>query len=414
MAVPLIQRGGTRLAVMALGGVSLIGGLGAALALVGIPIADGASRLASVHGPLMVIGFVTTLIALERAVSLRKPWAFAAPACTGLGGILLLTPVPVAAALAVQCVGLAVLVAVYSRLWDRAPSVPVGVQWLGAVLGLGAGLLWLGGVGTPAVLPWIAGYLVLTIAGERLELSHVSSPPPSAERWLLGLAALLALAAPLSLVVPSGGSELVAVGLLGVAAWLFRFDVAKTLVRGTGLPRFAAANMLAAAVWLAVAGLIWLVTGPLNGAITYDAVVHSITLGYAMSMIFGHAPIIFPAVLRRPLPYHPVFWVPSVLLHLSLVVRVSSELRAWGVAWQAAGVLGVLAIVVFALTVISRVLIAGREAQARNEERRARIAARAAREETGVQDRAEVPEHAAAPDPDPSHEEQNNHEGSRA
>lgn len=363
MGVPLIQRGGTRLAVMALGGASLVGGLLAALTLVGVPIADAGSRLASVHGPLMVIGFVTTLIGLERAVSLRAVWGFLAPVFTGLGGILLLTPVPVTAALGVQCVGLAVLVAVYSRLWDRAPSVPVGVEWLGSVLALGAGLLWLGGVGTAAVLPWIAGYLVLTIAGERLELSHVSSPPPSAERWLLGLAALVAVAAPISMVVPHGGNELVAAALLGIAIWLFRFDVAKTLVRGTGLPRFAAANMLAASFWLAVGSVIWLLTGPLDGALTYDAVVHSITLGYAMSMIFGHAPIIFPAVLRRPLPYHPLFWIPSVLLHASLFLRIASELRTWGVAWQVAGVLGVLSIIVFALTVISRAVVSGRESR---------------------------------------------------
>lgn len=352
----LTQRGGTRLAVMALGGVSLMAGLLAALALVGLPVVDGDARLPSIHGPLMVIGFVTTLIGLERAVSLRALWGFLAPLLTGLGGILLLTPVPVSAALAVQCAGLLALVAVYSRLWDRAPSVPVGVEWLGSVLALGAGLLWLGGVGTPAVMPWIAGYLVLTIAGERLELSHIASPPPSAERWLLGLAAIVALAAPLSLVLPSGGNELVAAAFIGLAVWLFRFDVARTLVRGSGLPRFAAANMLAAAAWLAIAGTIWLLTGPLAGAPTYDAVVHAITLGYAMSMIFGHAPIIFPAVLRRPLPYHPAFWAPAVILHASLVLRVAADLRAWGTAWQVAGVLGVLALLVFLATVVTGAL----------------------------------------------------------
>jgi len=39
--------------------------------------------LAEVHGPVMVFGFVGTLVALERAVALGSRWAAAAPACSG-------------------------------------------------------------------------------------------------------------------------------------------------------------------------------------------------------------------------------------------------------------------------------------------------------------------------------------------
>jgi len=35
----------------------------------------------------------------------------------------------------------------------------------------------------------------------------------------------------------------------------------------------------------------------------YDAVVHAIFLGFVISMVMAHAPVILPAVLRRPLPY---------------------------------------------------------------------------------------------------------------
>ena len=116
--------------------------------------------------------------------------------------------------------------------------------------------------------------------------------------------------------------------------------------------------MLAGAAWLAVAGAVWIVTGPLMGAATYDSVVHAVTLGYVISMIFGHAPIIFPGLLRRPLPYHPVFWIPSALLHGGLAVRIIADLSGWGGLWQAGGVLGVVAIVVFAITVVVRVTTA--------------------------------------------------------
>lgn len=39
-------------------------------------------------------------------------------------------------------------------------------------------------------------------------------------------------------------------------------------------------------------------------------------------MVFGHAPVILPAVLRVPLPYHPVLYLPLVLLHGALVLRI--------------------------------------------------------------------------------------------
>jgi hypothetical protein len=43
------------------------------------------------------------------------------------------------------------------------------------------------------------------------------------------------------------------------------------------------------------------------------------------AMVFGHAPIIFPAVLRVAVPYHASFYLPLVLLHLSLLVRLAGN-----------------------------------------------------------------------------------------
>ena len=40
-------------------------------------------------------------------------------------------------------------------------------------------------------------------------------------------------------------------------------------------------------------------------------------------MVFGHAPIIFPAVLRVAVPYHATFYLPLALLHASLAVRLA-------------------------------------------------------------------------------------------
>ncbi len=52
-----------------------------------------------------------------------------------------------------------------------------------------------------------------------------------------------------------------------------------------------------------------------------DAALHAVFLGFVFSMVIGHASIIFPAVMRVKIPYHPVFYLPLVALHLSVLAR---------------------------------------------------------------------------------------------
>ena len=157
-----------RLALLLGGGVAMLLGLDAGLLLLGLSAPVTTERLPEVHGQLMLIGFLGTVIALERAVALRRPWGFSAPLATGFGALLLLSPLPVAVGQVVQLIGLSVLVGIYGALWRRAGSTAVAIQWLGAVLATGGVLLWAAGVATGALFPWLAGFLVLTIAGDRL------------------------------------------------------------------------------------------------------------------------------------------------------------------------------------------------------------------------------------------------------
>ena len=59
-----------RLPLLAAGGLALVGGLYAALLLLDAPLPDTTAGVGQSHGPVMVFGFVGTLIALERAVAL--------------------------------------------------------------------------------------------------------------------------------------------------------------------------------------------------------------------------------------------------------------------------------------------------------------------------------------------------------
>lgn len=340
-----------RLALLLPGGLALALGLDAALLLLGLPAPLRWERLPEVHGVLLVLGFVGTLVALERAVALGRWWAYGSPTALGAGGLALVTSVPRAVGASLLLAGAALLVAVYVPLWRRQPAGAVVVQAMGAVLGTGAAVLWLGGVPVPPLLPWLAGFLVLTIAGERVELARVGLLAPRAEALGVAAAAAVVAGTVASLLWPVPGTAVLGAALLALVAWLARFDVARHTVRSTGLPRFMAVCLLAGYAWLAVAGGVWLVAGPVSGGAGYDALVHAVFLGFVLSMIMAHAPVILPAVLRRPLPYHRVMYVPALLLHASLALRVVvGDARGVDGAWQVGGALNVVAVLLFVAT----------------------------------------------------------------
>jgi hypothetical protein len=304
-------------------------------------------RLPEVHGMLMVFGFVGALISLERSVALRRPWGFSAPALLGLGGLLLVSPLPLAVGQWVSLAGAAAMVAVYVPLWRRQRDDAVLIQAFGAVLACAALTLWLGGVTVPRLLPWLVGFLVLTIGAERLELARLAMGP-SAGRTLVLLSAGFVSGIVASLLWPVVGYPLLGLMLLLLGGWLAQHDIARRTIHTTGITRFMAGNMLAGYFWLAVAGTLWLIGGAAFSGAGYDAVIHAVFLGFTLSMIMAHAPVILPAVLRRPLPYHPVLLAPAVLLHLSLALRLwLGDAHGVRLGWQAGGVLNVTALLLF-------------------------------------------------------------------
>lgn len=330
-------------------GFALLAGLDAGLLLLGLPAPVEVARLAGAHGILLVLGFVGTLIALERAVAARRSWCYLAPAALGAGAVLLTTPAPRHLAGALLLIGSATLVAVYVLLWQRSNDPAVLVQAAGAVLATGAALLWLGGVGVPDLLGWLVGFLLLTIAGERLELARVALRGAAAEMLLVASAAAVVAGALAALLWPTTGYALLGAAVLATTLWLVRYDVARRTVRSTGLSRYTAVCLLAGYGWLPVPALIWLLAGPVRAGGGYDAVVHAVMLGFVMSMIMAHAPVILPAVLRRPLPYTAAMYGPVVLLHLSLLLRVAvGDARGIEAAVRTGGVLNIVAVLVFA------------------------------------------------------------------
>lgn len=349
----LITTPRARLVLIAAAAVVLILGLAAGLLLLGLRVPLITVRLPDLHAPLLVFGFVGTLISLERAVALRVVWAYIAPLLLVSGAVFTVSPLPLILGQVLIVVGSAVHLAQYRAIWGRQPATATAIQALGAASALVASIAWSGGVPAPFLVPLLAVFLVLTIAGERLELARVAAPGLAAERVLFVGAFALGATAVLSLTfqvvaVPAAGAI-----LIGLAVWLMRYDVARATVHQRGLPRYVAVNLLLGYGWLIVAGLGWLLGGARSEGPLYDATTHAIFLGFVITLIMAHAPLILPAVLKVRIPYHRALYLPVCVLHLALLVRVVIG-DAWGsvLAVQMGGVGSVLAMVMFGVTVV--------------------------------------------------------------
>ncbi len=336
-----------RVPVLALGAASLLTGLAGGLARLGAGT-PSPSTAAAGHGVLMTLGFLGTLVALERAVALRRWWGFLAPVLSGVGGLAVVAGAPSALAALLMAAAGAWLVAAYVVMLQTQPTLHLVVEALGAVAWWGAAVVWLRGADLPTVVPWLAAFVVLTIAGERLELARVALLGRDHRPAVITWAALVLGGPVVAVLAPSAGARVLGAGLLVLVGWLVRHDVARHTVRGSGLTRYMAVCLLAGYVWLALAAVTWLVDGAVVQGGAYDAVVHAVFLGFAMSMVLGHAPVILPAVLRVRLPHHRRDYVPLVLLHAGLAVRVvGGDLMGLTALRIAGGVVGVVALLGF-------------------------------------------------------------------
>jgi hypothetical protein len=350
----------THLPFMALAALTLLAAMWAGLIRIGWEFPPLRENWIANHGPLMISGFLGTVISLERAVALaamlKARWPYAAPLFAGLGAVVILVGLPTPYLSGLVGRGLITLgslgmVLIFVRINRIRLDWPYAIMGLGALLWLAGDVLWWLYQPINHVVPWWVGFLVLTIAGERLELARVLLLRRSALVTFLISAGIFLIGLVLSGFAAGIGVRVGGVGLIALGLWLLRYDLARRTIRQKGLTRFIAACLLPGYVWLIFAGALWLwwadrfTAGPL-----YDAMLHSLLLGYVFSMIFGHAPIILPAVMSVAMNYSPAFYAHLALLHLSLVLRVTGDLafadpfnpvRRWG------GMLNVIALLVF-------------------------------------------------------------------
>lgn len=341
-----------RFPLMAMGMAALLAAMWAGLVRLGWGWPPLQPTLPIAHGPLMISGFLGTVIGIERAVALSamspgRLWTYSVPLLAGLGGLSLIVglPQPVGALLvSLASLGLVAIFVLILRLQMTLFTLTMAI---GALLWLIGNALW--GMGWPIyrVVYWWLGFLLLTIAGERLELNRVLRLSRPAQIIFLGGIGLFLTGLATTLFALDLGVHLAGAGMLTLAWWLLRYDIARYTVRKTGLTRFIAVCLLSGYVWLGVSGVLAMMFGGVSAGPYYDAMLHAVFVGFVMAMIFGHAPIIFPAIIGKAMPFRLVFYSHLSLLHLSLLLRLSGDLMVWLPGRQWGGLLNGVAILLF-------------------------------------------------------------------
>ncbi|MEB2780485.1 hypothetical protein U3A58_08775 [Algoriphagus sp. C2-6-M1] len=296
-----------------------------------IPIASAGMN----HGLLMVGCFLGTLISIERAMVLKKKIWLVIPFLTGLSSLFFLTGMIQIGLilLLVGSLGLGIIMHLQSV---RHPHFHTFLLYAGAMFWfIGNFMTWRSGL-IAAGTTWWMGFLLFTIVGERLELSQFLPVPPWTKKALVIhlLLVFIGLLAPFH----TWGNEILGLGILLIAVWLLVFDIAKVIAKKTEQFRYLGVGLSTGYLWLGGQGIILFALE--SHPLFYDLIIHTFFLGFTFSMIWAHAPSIFPTIFGiRDTPYHPILWVTWTLFQVSLAGRVlfslmeSYELRKiFGVA----------------------------------------------------------------------------------
>lgn len=335
--------------------LGLLAALWAGLMRLGWQLPALTPSLAMLHGPVMISGFLGTLITLERAVAMKQKWMYLPPLLSGLGWLaatIIKTPPVGVILLTLASLG---GVAILAEITRREFALHTVTMLCGTLAWLAGNLLWMFGWQIHQVVFFWMAFLVLTIAGERLELSRVLRPSRMQQTAFGLIVAVITTGVVLSPFQAQLGTRLNGAGLVLLALWSLPNDIAwRNLKHHLPLTRYIAWCLALGFIWLGVGGILSLVFGAQATGPRYDAVLHVVFVGFVISMIFGHAPIIFPAILGVPVNFQPEFYFHLGMLHASLVLRVIANygnlfaLRKWS------GLLNEIAILIFiAMTVYS-------------------------------------------------------------
>ncbi len=293
------------------------------------------------HGEIMAFGFLAILLTTERylgaAAFKLHPVIHLMPFLVTLGAVLKVVGslTSVGTVDTVGSIAVAVGAALYIYLLlevsrQSAQPLPFRYMALGGVLLMGAAVISLreSPVQNMGFTLLLLGFPILTIIGERVELSRFLSPT-AYRRAAFGL---WAAAAAYALLLIEGGDYLVAawaVLMALVALHLVRSELALVKAGEASsqrLHRYLGRHLVVAYLWFFVGlGLTIAWSGSERSVALYDAATHSLAVGFIGTMILAHAPVIVPALLPLRVDQQKISFLPLVLLTAANLMRVGGH-----------------------------------------------------------------------------------------
>ena len=326
------------------------------------------------HGELIVFGFLAPLILTERylgAIAFHLPRSIhAMPFLATLGGLLKLCSWLSGATIlnTLGSISLTIAIVFYVYILNMvakqsAQPLPFRYMGLGAAALLAGALLNISRspVGNPAFTLLLISFPIFTVIGERVELSRFLSPTVFRRAqwglWAVTLGSILLL---LRITAVNSSYLLIAWAIFLAIAVAPLVGPELTLVRmgRSGLYRYLGWHLIVAYIWL-FAGLVILAVSHESYPL-YDAGTHALAIGFVLTMIMAHAPVIAPVLLGMGAQETRLGFYPLILLSLSVLMRVTGHvLKAVGFPLPLlaglSGMVALLAIILF-IVMLARAL----------------------------------------------------------
>lgn len=346
-----------RLPLLLSGGIALAVGICTGLVRLGVnaPL----SALSEYHGPLLICGLFGTLTSLERAAMSHRRMDYLAPILCAAGTVLVLYGATWVGGLSYVLAAVAVSASTVRSMFGKRTLFASALA-VSALAWLTGNIVWLYTASAPEAAGWWLAFLTFVIGGERLEFG---GPRPRGRSFsLLFWASLVfVVVGGWTTIADPAGALAFGIGLILCSLWMIRNDIEFCMSFHRGEVRFLAINLAVGYVWLAIGGFILTATAFGASAFSYDMTIHAVVIGFAVSMVFGHALLIFPSIVRAKLAFSRMLYAPVVLLHAALALRIAGGLAEWNEARMFSGSMTALSLVAFAaIVVVSTWKIRGR------------------------------------------------------
>ena len=336
--------------------LSLFSGIWGGLSRMGMSLDVPYPNMVAFHGVLMVSGFLGTVITLERSAALEWGPGYFFALLSAVGAFIVGTGWGIEAGMIMIILAGMGLAGMYVFILSRQPTWHTFIMAMGALLWFLGDIFWLQAYPFAYTANLWAGFLILTVVGERIELSRMVQTG-DAQRSQAGILAIVYLIGLLIHVIwVDTGVIIAAFSLILLAIWLLKNDLARFTVRQTGLPKYMAICLLSGFIWLIVGSVVSVLYLQIPSHLYYDAYLHSFFLGFIFSMIFAHAPVIFPSLSGWQVGFYERFYIHYLLLQASIIIRLTGDFMGDSMIRELGGVLNGLAIIIFLVSTVVAVI----------------------------------------------------------